>query len=82
MTAGAQQFSLENLDFNVLSYRSNVVLRWEWRKGSSLYVVWQQDRYESEAIPDRVRARDMFRSITAPGDHVFAVKASFWIPLG
>ena len=25
-------------------YRSNVVLKWEWRPGSTLYVVWQQNR--------------------------------------
>jgi hypothetical protein len=82
VTAGGPPFTLDNLDFNVLSFRSNLVLRWEWRRGSSLYVVWQQDRYGSEAIGDRIRARDMFRSITAPGDHVFAVKASFWVPIG
>jgi hypothetical protein len=82
VTEGGKAFTLANLDFNVLSFRSNVVLRWEWRRGSTLYVVWQQDRYGSEAIGDRIDAGDMLRSITAPGDHVFAVKASFWVPIG
>jgi len=82
VTEGGKQFTLDNLDFNVLSFRSNVVLRWEWRRGSTLYVVWQQDRYESQSIGGRIDAGDMFRSITAPGDHVFAVKASFWVPIG
>ena len=31
-------------DFQVRSFRSNLVLRWEWRPGSILYVVWQQNR--------------------------------------
>jgi hypothetical protein len=30
-------------DFNRLSFRSNLVLRWEWRRGSTLYLVWQAD---------------------------------------
>jgi hypothetical protein len=30
-----------NRDFNTRSFRSNAVLRWEWRPGSTLFVVWQ-----------------------------------------
>ena len=28
-----------------MSFRSNVVLRWEWRTGSTIYVVWQDARF-------------------------------------
>ena len=35
-------------DFNVRSFRSNLVLRWEWRPGSIFYMVWQQDREADE----------------------------------
>ena len=35
---------LKNRDFNVQSFQSNVVLRWEWRAGSTMYLVWQQNR--------------------------------------
>ena len=42
MTADGSTFTLRNRDFNSLSFRSNVVLRWEWRPGSTLFVVWQQ----------------------------------------
>ena len=44
VTIGGITIPLRNRDFNTLSFRSNVVLRWEWRAGSTLYVVWQQDR--------------------------------------
>ena len=44
VTDGDAAFVLPNRDFNVLSFRSNLVLRWEWRPGSTLYLVWQQDR--------------------------------------
>ena len=44
VTDGAARFSVANYDFNVRSFRSNVVLRWEYRPGSLLYLVWQQAR--------------------------------------
>jgi hypothetical protein len=65
-------------DFNVQSFRSNLVLRWEWRAGSLLYLVWQQDRSSEEALAERISLGDMFRSIGRSGDNFFAVKASFW----
>ena len=74
-------FSLRNRDFNTLSFRSNVVLRWEWRTGSTLYVVWQQDRAGTETIGTRVGVGDAFRSLTAPGANIFLIKTSFWIPV-
>jgi hypothetical protein len=82
VTAGGSAFTLGNDDFNVRSFRSNVVLYWEWRPGSTLYIVWQQDRSISEAIGSRVGAGDLLRSITAPGSNTFLVKTSFWLPLG
>ena len=33
VTDGAASFTLRNSDFNVQSFRSNLVLRWEWRAG-------------------------------------------------
>jgi hypothetical protein len=78
---GDASFSLRNRDFNTLSFRSNIVLRWEWRPGSTLYAVWQQDRSESEPIGTRVGLGDMFRSLTAAGRNVFVVKTSFWLPV-
>ena len=81
VTADGSTFTLRNRDFNSLSYRSNVVLRWEWRPGSTLFVVWQQSLSNTEVIGDLVGVRDMFRSVTAPGPNLFVVKTTFWIPV-
>ncbi len=82
VTIDGASFTLRNRDFNTLSYRSNVVLRWEYRAGSTLYLVWQQDRSGTEANGSPVSANDAFRSITAPGSNIFLIKTSFWIPIG
>ena len=81
VNVGGTSFTLRNRDFNTLSFRSNVVLRWEWRAGSTLYVVWQQDRAGTEPIGTRVGVSDAFRSLTAPGANIFLIKTSFWIPV-
>ena len=66
-------------DFRVRSFRSNLVLRWEWRPGSFFYVVWQQNRAEEETTRDRATIGDMCRSLGARGDNFFAVKMSLWV---
>jgi hypothetical protein len=71
--------TLPREDFNVQSFRSNLVLRWEWRAGSTLYLVWQQDREEEETLGTRVGLGDMFSSIGRHGDNFLAIKASFWM---
>ena len=81
VTAGGSTFNLRNRDFNTLSFRSNVVLRWEWRPGSTLYVVWQQDRSGTEVRGDYVGPRDMFRSLSATGTNFFVIKTTFWLPV-
>ncbi len=81
VNVGGSTFTLRNRDFNTLSFRSNVVLRWEWRTGSTLYVVWQQDRAGTEILGTRVGVGDAFRSLTAPGANIFLIKTSFWIPV-
>lgn len=78
----AEAAALGDRDFHVRSLRSNVVLRWEYRPGTLLYVVWQQDRSGSEPGGRRIDAGDLFRSFRAPGVHSFVVKTSFWIPVG
>jgi hypothetical protein len=80
-TADGSTIPLRNRDFNTLSFRSNVVLRWEWRTGSTFYVVWQQDRAGTETVGTTVNVGDAFRSVNAPGANIFLIKTSFWIPV-
>lgn len=81
VTFGESTFTLANRDFNTSSFQSNVVLRWEWRPGSTLYLVWQQSRDDRETIGSPVSLGDLFGSISTPGSNIFLVKASFWLPV-
>jgi hypothetical protein len=78
VTDGATTFTIPARDFRVQSFRSNLVLRWEWRPGSTLYLVWQQDRASEDMLRMRASVSDMFGSVGQRGDHYVVVKASFW----
>ncbi len=68
-----------NPDFNYKSFRTTNVLRWEYRPGSTLFVVWQQSR-EDDGAYGRFRFgrdfRDVFRT---PGRNVLLVKLAYWL---
>ena len=81
VTDGAQQFTLAPRDFNVRSFRSNAVLRWEWRPGSTLFAVWQQDRFARERQGSIVGPRDLLETLDAAGDNILSLKISYWLPL-
>ncbi|WP_026135711.1 DUF5916 domain-containing protein [Nafulsella turpanensis] len=42
-------YSISNPDFNFVEFRSNMVLRWEYIPGSTLFLVWNQGR--SDLLP-------------------------------
>jgi hypothetical protein len=68
-----------NPDFNYRSFRTTNVLRWEYKPGSALFVVWQQGR---EDVLDAGRfqwGRDFGGVFGAPARNVFLVKWSYWI---
>jgi hypothetical protein len=66
-------------DFNIRSLRGNAVLRWEYRPGSALFFVWQQERSGFEPLGDFDARRDVGRLFREPARNVFLVKATYWI---
>ncbi len=81
VTDGTDSFTVPNKDFNLRSFRSTAVVRWEWRPGSTLYVVWQQARSRQLDVGTRSGIEDLFGSFATAGDNFFAVKLSYWLGL-
>jgi hypothetical protein len=76
--ATGSPFVIPNPDFNFTSLRVNTVFRWEFKPGSTVYVVWTQQR-EDETTTGRFSFNpDISRMLRAPGDNVFMVKMSYW----
>jgi hypothetical protein len=76
---GGQRFGVANPDFNTLSFRSNVVLRWEWTRGSTLFLIWQQNRSATSMLGTMVRLGSLWDATTAEGQNYLAVKVTYWI---
>jgi Domain of unknown function (DUF5916) len=85
----ADAFVVRDLDFDYRSLLGNAVLRWEWRQGSTLYLVWQQHREHTvtgmDLYPEAGSfgsldfgddTRDLFR--ISP-DNIIAVKINYWL---
>jgi hypothetical protein len=68
-----------NPDFNVHSFRTTNVLRWEYRPGSTLFVVWQQGRDGFESQGDFALRRDVGRTFHVPAQNAFLIKVSRWL---
>jgi hypothetical protein len=79
VTDGTETFSIANRDFNIRSFRSNAVLRWEWRPGSTLFLVWQQDRFGEERHGRLVGPGALWETLEARGDNFLAIKATYWL---
>ena len=74
----ASAFRFENPDFNFKSLRVNAVFRWEWRLGSTLYLVWTETR-EDLANPGVFSpGRDTRRLFTAAPNDIFLVRFAYW----
>jgi hypothetical protein len=67
-------------DFNEKSFNASAVVRWEYRPGSTLFVVWTQARSQGNLdVGDFAARRDYRNLFAARPDNVFLVKASYWL---
>ena len=70
---------IRNPDFNFKQFRSNVVLRWEYRLGSTLFVVWSQGRQHFDPIGEFNLGSDIGTLFDAPAENVFMIKLNYWL---
>jgi len=78
---GATDYSLSDRDFNVRSLIGNAVLRWEWRPGSTLFLVWQRQQRGSVGVGDFDLGRDLDALWGLEAENSFIVKFDYWLPL-
>jgi hypothetical protein len=79
---GAFDYTIANPDFTLLQLRSNAVLRWEYRPGSALYLIWTHDGEGSFVGDGRYRATsDVSALARQPGEDVIMMKLNYWVGL-
>ncbi len=75
---GVVDIQFDNPAFNVREFRSNTVLRWEYRPGSTLFVVWSQGRHSDSdrAFQLSRDATELFRTVP---ENVLLLKLTRWM---
>jgi hypothetical protein len=73
-----RSFTFGNPDFNFKSLRVNAVYRWEFRPGSTFYLVWTQTREDYARPGQFALGPDTSSMFAAPGDHIVMAKISYW----
>jgi hypothetical protein len=77
--AGGKTYSFENPDFSVKEFLSNMVIRWEYQPGSTLFLVWSQNRKAYHNDGSFEFSRDIGRLFGNHPHDVFLVKLSYRI---
>jgi hypothetical protein len=77
--AATTNFTFDNPDFNLRSLRGNAVLRWEFRPGSTVYLVWQQQRSGTDVSGDFEFGRDADAIFRSRPDNIFLLKMTYWL---
>ena len=85
----AAGFRVFDQDFSFRSLLGNAVLRWEWRPGSTVFLVWQQRRINSiigqgplgspPGVGTFDLARDTGEMFDVAPDNIFMIKVNYWL---
>ena len=79
--ASGLAYSFGRPDFNFLQFRSNLVIRWEYIPGSTLYLVWSQGRTGFREDGEFAFGRDVENLFSIHPYNVFLVKFSYCFQL-
>jgi len=71
--------SLGNPDFNFQQFNSNVVVRWEYRPGSALFLVWSQARDYFDETGQFSMLNNAQNIFDQRSSNIFMLKFSYWL---
>ena len=78
---GYLDFTTENPDFNFQEFRSNFVLRWEYKTGSAFYFVWTNTSSNYESVYNFSVIKSLKSLSNLEAQNAFMIKFSYWFSL-
>lgn len=78
---GVTKYQIKNPDFNFQEMNSNLVGRWEFRPGSTLYLVWTNTRSTLSSNLTQSVWNSFGDIFSLKSENVFMVKFSYWFSL-
>ena len=80
-TADGKRLSFPNPDFSFNEFRSNLVARWEYLPGSTLYFVWEHRMSNQDSHYRAGWGSNLGRMWDLPSTDTFMLKLSYWFSL-
>jgi len=77
---GRESFAIDDPDFNIGELRSTLVLRWEYRPGSTVFAIWSHGQ-ENERDSRISLGSDLGDLTRAASEDIIMVKANYWVGL-
>ncbi|MFT3693187.1 MAG: DUF5916 domain-containing protein [Kofleriaceae bacterium] len=74
-------YSFDKPDFNFEQLRSTVVLRWEYRPGSSVFAIWSHGQTNSVVDGRFDLGHNLSDLAHTPAENIVMIKANYWIGL-
>jgi len=81
ITEGTENYFLSRPDFSFREFHSNLVARWEYRPGSTIYLVWENRRQSRDNIYTSDYLHNLEETFSSKPVNIFMVKMSFWLGL-
>lgn len=78
---GSVDYSFDDPNFNFYEFRSNLVLRWEYIPGSTVYLVWSQGRTGDNSYGQLNFGEDFNNLYSIAPSNVFLLKFSYRISI-
>ena len=78
---GSIDYSFDDPNFNFYEFRSNLVVRWEYIPGSTVYLVWSQGRTGDNSMGEFNFREDVESLYSIYPHNVFLIKFSYRISI-
>jgi len=78
---GETDYYLDFPNFSWNEFLSNLVVRWEYQPGSTLYLVWSQNKDYFSYNPEFAIRDNMQNLFTTKPNNVFLLKMNYWFSL-
>lgn len=74
-------YTIGNPDFNYQQFRSNFVVRWEYKTGSTFYFVWSHNRSQYENVTNLSLNENISELSGIQPENLFLVKFNYWFTI-
>lgn len=78
---GDKTYKFANPDFRFNEFRSNLVARWEYQPGSTLYLVWEHRMSDRDNQYTSAWGSNLDRMFGLPSTNTFMIKMNYWFNL-